>query len=411
MTQATALEIMLSGANVFLTGEPGAGKTYVLTQFIEQARDEGKRVAVTASTGLAASHIGGTTIHSWSGTGIAEMISKEDLQRYSNNKRLVKRYNKADILVIDEVSMLHGHRLDMVNLIAKKLRGSEQPFGGMQVILVGDLFQLPPVNRDSRKYDFVHTSYAWEQLDLKICYLTEQHRQAGEDALLGILQGMRTGKLTEQHKTMLSGRLKAHADPKTVTRLYSHNVDVDAINQRHLDELPAKSRWYSMVVDGNEYMVDTLKRNVLAPEQLELKTGAEVMFVANNFEKHFVNGTRGRIKKFAKDGDPIVKTQDGRTIKVEAHTWSIKEDDRVLASVEQIPLRLAWAITIHKSQGMSLDAAEIDLSKAFQPAMGYVAISRVRSLDGLYLQGINEMALMMHDDIYELDGQLRAASK
>lgn len=410
MTQKTALKIMLSGANVFLTGAPGAGKTYVLNDFIETARDEGKHVAVTASTGIAASHIGGTTIHSWSGTGIKEMISKEDLQGYAANKRLRKRYNKADILVIDEVSMLHGTRLDMVNIIAKKLRGNKQPFGGLQVILVGDLFQLPPVSRDTPKFDFAYKSYAWENLHLKICYLTEQHRQEGNDSLLGILEAMRQGNLTDSHKATLSARLKAHADPKMVTRLYSHNIDVDTINQEHLDAIKSKPHFYNMVVDGNDYLVQTLKKNVLAPEKLELKVGAEVMFVANNFSEGFVNGTRGTVKKFTKAGDPVIKLKTGRSLVVEPHTWSIKEDERVLASVEQMPLRLAWAITIHKSQGMSLDSAEVDLSKAFQPAMGYVALSRIRSLDGLYLQGINEMALMMHEDIYELDVQLREAS-
>ena len=411
MTQKTALEIMLSGANVFLTGAPGAGKTFVLNDFIQAARDDGKKVAVTASTGIAASHIGGTTIHSWSGTGIRETISKEDLQMYANNTRLRKRYNKADILVIDEVSMLHGARLDMVNVIAKQLRGNHAPFGGLQVILVGDLFQLPPVSRNTDTFDFAYKSYAWENLHLDICYLTEQHRQGGDDALLGILEAMRQGNLTPEHKLALSARLKAHADPKTITRLYSHNIDVDTINKDHLDAIKSKPQLYSMVVDGNDYLVQTLKKNVLAPEKLELKVGAEVMFVANNFEDRVFNGSRGTVKKFTKAGDPVVKLKTGRSLVVEPHTWSIKEDERVLASVEQVPLRLAWAITIHKSQGMSLDAAEIDLSKAFQPAMGYVALSRVRSLNGLYLQGINEMALMMHEDIYELDARLREASK
>ena len=407
MTQKDALKIMQGGKNVFLTGEPGSGKTYILTKFIKWCRSNNKKVAITASTGIAASHIGGITIHSWSGTGIAEEMTKEDLRRYGNNARLRKRYNKAQVLVIDEVSMLHGHRLDMVNAIAKKLRGNEAPFGGLQVILVGDLFQLPPVSRNSSTYDFAHLSPSWSELNLKICYLTEQHRQTTDDGLLTLLKAMRNNNVSPVQLDLLKGRSALRQAPDNVTRLYSHNIDVDTINQQHLDALPGKIHKYKMIASGNKYLSDTLKRNVLAPELLELKLNAEVMFVANDFEEGFFNGSRGRVIDFNR-GDPIVKLTNGKKIKVDYHKWSIKEYDHVLASVEQVPLRLAWAITIHKSQGMSLDAAEIDLSKAFMPGMGYVALSRCVNLDGLYLKGINDMALTMHANIYELDKQLRA---
>jgi ATP-dependent DNA helicase PIF1 len=410
MTQAEAIKIMNSGANVFLTGPPGSGKTFVLNEFIEEAEQNGKSVAITASTGMAASHIGGVTIHSWSGLGISEMITKDDLRKAKNNNRLVKRIRNASTLVIDEVSMLHGHRLDMVNVLTKHLRDSREPFGGMQVILVGDLFQLPPVSRDTTELDFAHLSNSWEELGLKICYLTEQHRQEGNDLLLEILQAMRSNAVSETHLKLLQNRI-VETNSETVTKLYSHNIDVDAINWAHLDALPGKVKRFSMIVDGDKYRREALVKNILAPQQLELKVGAEVMFVANDFKAGFFNGTRGKITRFAKSGDPIVKLKSGRTFAVGMHTWAIKEDDRVIASAEQIPLRLAWAITIHKSQGMSLDAANVDLSKAFTPGMGYVALSRVRSLDGLYLQGINDMALLMHEQIYGFDAQLREASE
>ena len=409
MKQAQALTVMLSGAPLFLTGPPGAGKTYVLNAFVKRATRSGKTVAVTASTGIAATHIGGTTIHSWSGLGIRDSLGHRDKQQLAGNAKLVKRYNATDVLVIDEVSMLHGHRLDMVNEACKLLRKSTDPFGGLQVILVGDLFQLPPVTRGSETADFVHESAAWEELSPQICYITEQHRQE-RDGLLELLEAMRSGDLEEFHQELLSERLGQRPSAlQPVTRLYAHNVDIDTVNQRHLDALDQEVYEYKMATKGSAAKVEQLRRSVLAPEKLELKKGAEVMFVANSPSGGFVNGTRGQVVDF-RDEQPIVRLANGRNIKVGQHSWKLEEDDKVRAEVAQLPLRLAWAITIHKSQGMSLDAAEIDLSKSFTPGMGYVALSRIRSIDGLYLSGINAMALQMHPQIYEFDRELRKTS-
>lgn len=410
MRQAQALKIMLEGHSVFLTGAPGAGKTYVLNEFIRRATRAGKNVAVTASTGIAATHIGGTTIHSWSGLGIKDFLTEWDYERLKSTDRLIKRYNAADVLVIDEVSMLHGARLGMVNEVAKLLRKSDKPFGGLQVILVGDLFQLPPITRGSDNVDFAHLSEAWAELSPKVCYLTEQHRQVG-DELLDLLEAMRRGDVNELHESALQERLREQRPGDlVVTRLYSHNMDVDSINQRHLKDILESGKIYPMQTSGQAAKIETLQKSVLAPENLELKIGAEVMFVANNFAGGFVNGTRGRVVDFVNDM-PLVKLPNGREIKVERHSWKLEEDGRVKAEVAQLPLRLAWAITIHKSQGMSLDGAEIDLSRSFTPGMGYVALSRVRSMGGVYLTGINQMALTMHPLIFEFDADLRSSSE
>lgn len=410
MRQAQALKLMLEGHSVFLTGAPGAGKTHTLNEFVRRYSRAGKNVAVTASTGIAATHIGGTTIHSWSGLGIKDFLTEYDLERLKSSGKLIKRYNAADVLVIDEVSMLHGQRLNMVNQVAKLLRKSDKPFGGLQVILVGDLFQLPPITRGSDNVDFVHLSEAWEELNPKICYLAEQHRQIG-DELLDLLEAMRRGEVNELHEAALQERLKEkRPGDLVVTRLYSHNLDVDSINQKHLAALQNESKKYAMQTSGAAAKIEQLQKSVLAPDTLELKRGAEVMFVANDFSKGFVNGSRGRVVDFT-DGLPVVQLGSGREIKVEPHSWTLEEDGRKRAEVAQLPLRLAWAITIHKSQGMSLDGAEIDLSRSFTPGMGYVALSRVRSMDGVYLVGINQMALAMHPLIFEFDVSLREASE
>lgn len=411
MRQSQALRVMMDGWSVFLTGAPGAGKTYVLNEFITLAKQQGRAVAVTASTGIAATHIGGTTIHSWSGLGIKDTLTAKDLDTLKNSAKLLKRYNATDVLVIDEVSMLHGARLDMVNVVAKTLRKSNEPFGGIQVILVGDLFQLPPITRGSDAADFVHLSQAWAELDPRICYLTEQHRVGTGDTLLDLLEAMRRGDVGELHELALQERMhRTLAADVVVTRLYSHNADVDSINQRHLAALTSPVRRFTMRTSGAAAKLEQLTKSVLAPETLELKRGAEVMFVANNFVGGFVNGTRGTVIDFNGD-NPVVVTVGGKEIVVEPHSWKLEEDGKVRAEVAQLPLRLAWAITIHKSQGMSLDAAEIDLGRTFTPGMGYVALSRVRSMEGVFLQGINRMALTMHPTIYDFDEELREKSE
>ncbi|PID30458.1 ATP-dependent endonuclease [Candidatus Saccharibacteria bacterium] len=411
MRQTQALQLMMDGESIFLTGAPGAGKTHVLNEFIRLARKRGKNVAITASTGIAATHIGGSTIHSWSGLGILDTLSQHDLARLSAKSKLVKRYNATDILVIDEISMLHGRRLDMVNLLAKKIRMNNKPFGGLQVVLVGDLFQLPPVERERTEPDFAHLSAAWEELDPVICYLTEQHRQMAGDTLLDLLGAMRQGDVGEYHEAALQERLAQKPAATTVlTRLYAHNVDVDKINEQHLRALGAEPKTYRMRASGAAAKREQLMKSVLAPEELILKRGAEVMFVANSQRGKFVNGTRGVVMDFVGD-TPLVVTTGGKEVHVEPHSWSLEEDGRVTAEVTQLPLRLAWAITIHKSQGMSLDAAEIDLSRSFAPGMGYVALSRVRSMDGIYLTGVNRMALAMHPAVHEFDKWLHKQSE
>jgi ATP-dependent DNA helicase PIF1 len=222
---------------------------------------------------------------------------------------------------------------------------------------------------------------------------------------------MRRGDINEMHEAALQERLHMELpEDLVVTRLYSHNMDVDSINQKHLRDIPKDGKRYRMQTTGQAAKIESLVKSVLAPEELELRPGAEVMFVANNFPLGFVNGTRGRVLDFV-DNMPVVLLANGKEIKVERHSWKLEEDGKTRAEVAQLPLRLAWAITIHKSQGMSLDAAEIDLSRSFTPGMGYVALSRVRSMDGVYLTGVNNMALQLHPLIFEFDAELRNDSE
>lgn len=409
MTQAEALNILKTGGNVFLTGEPGAGKTYTINSYVAYLRERGIEPAITASTGIAATHIGGMTIHSWSGIGIKYRLTPQDLDRISTTEYVVRRVSRAKVLIIDEISMLDAGTLDMVDLVCKEIRQSELPFGGLQVILVGDFFQLPPVSVSGEGSKFAFQSNAWRELVPLVLYLTEQHRQ-DDPHFLGLLSAIRRGEVEEEHTEHLQRRMGHKALDKDITRLFPHNANVDLVNEAELKKLPGAPMTYSMMDTGTPALVGALKKGCLSPEKLVLKEKAVVMFTKNNPMGRYVNGTLGVVEKFSEAGNPVIKTREGLSIEATTSEWVVEENGSVKAKIEQLPLRLAWALTVHKSQGVSLDAAVMDLSGAFEYGQGYVALSRVRRLSGLYLLGCNSRALEVHPMILKKDAEFRAAS-
>jgi len=409
MTQNEALEILKMGYSVFLTGPAGSGKTFVLNKFVKYLRHKGTKFGITASTGIAATHIGGVTIHSWSGLGIKDTLSEKDLKKILRKNYVKKRFNGNEVLIIDEISMLNSLQFDSLNKICQMFKMNGEPFGGMQIVCSGDFFQLPPIRRNGDE-KFVTESEVWNKMNLKVCYLEEQHRQQN-DNLLNFLNHIRQNNPTRARE-VLNTSSNPNNFPAFLTKLYTHNADVDAINNRELEKIIGEPAVFEMKWAGNKNVVDLLKRGCLAPEKLLLKKGAKVMFVKNNFEAGYVNGTLGEVAYFdVDDGLPVVQTYNGRTIKAGLAKWTIEEDDKIKAQVDQIPLRLAWAITVHKSQGMNLDSAEIDLSKCFEEGMGYVALSRLRSLNGLKLNGINGIAFTVSNEAVELDKKLKIMSQ
>jgi ATP-dependent exoDNAse (exonuclease V) alpha subunit len=421
MTQAEALTILKTGANVFLTGEPGAGKTHTVNSYVSWLREHGVEPAITASTGIAATHIGGYTIHSWSGIGVKKYLSPYDLDRISQTERIVKHVRGTHILIIDEVSMLSAETLSMVDRVVREIRGSAKAFGGMQVILVGDFFQLPPVTKKEEVAEqeslmahtsspFAFSSPAWRALNPIVCYLEEQHRQEDQQ-FLEILSAIRRGEVSDDHRALLKKQYRA-TKHEGAAQLFSHNEDVNRINDEELAKIKESTHVFTMRAQGSEGMVEALKRGCLSPEILHLKVGARVMFTKNDVgARSYVNGTLGIVTGFVKEnGYPVVKTHAGKTLVVEPAEWRIDENGRTLARITQLPLRLAWAMTVHKSQGVSLDAAHINLSAAFEYGQGYVALSRVRTLHGLTLAGLNERALKVHPEIQAKDEEFRAAS-
>lgn len=409
MTQKEALQILKMGYNVFLTGPPGSGKTFLLNEYINYLKKHHRSVAVTAATGIAATHMNGTTVHSWSGLGIKKDISKYEINFLLKKSYLKKRFRKTNVLIIDEVSMLNADQFGALDKICQAFKKSSAPFGKMQVVCSGDFFQLPPVERKGEA-KFVFEADVWKEMDIKICYLEEQHRHE-DDNLFALLNYIRVAAVAKSKELLASIKYLGEKMPVLPTKLYTHNADVDAINSRELGRIGGREFIYRMSLKGNKNIAAVLSKSCLAPERLVLKRGAEVMFVKNNFEKGYVNGTRGRVVDFDENRLPVVKTFSGRKVVAAPATWMIEEDGFIKAEISQIPLRLAWAITVHKSQGMNLDAAEMDLSKCFVAGMGYVALSRLRSLAGLKLVGINDLAFRVDERVLNVDKEFREISR
>jgi ATP-dependent exoDNAse (exonuclease V) alpha subunit len=412
MIQKDALAILQTGANVFLTGSPGSGKTYTVRAYIDWLRSHGIEPAITASTGVAATHIHGQTIHAWSGIGITDNFTQYELDRIAGKEPVAKRIQKTSVLIIDEISMLSGTILDAVDAVCKQVRGNELPFGGMQVVLVGDFFQLPPVAGRGRAVQFAFESRAWKFLHVLTCYLTEQHRQE-DSQFLSLLTAIRAGSFAEDEGELLQERFTSVEKVSVeVPRLYTHNADVDRINEAQLAALPGNAKVFQMESSGTANLVESLKRGCLSPERLTLKEGAIVMCTKNNPSLGYANGTLGKVIGFSTDdGYPMIETRDGRTIILSPVEWVVEEDGRIRARIAQIPLRLAWAITVHKSQGQSLDAAAMDLSRSFEYGQGYVALSRVRTLEGLHLLGWSAQALAIHPLVSKFDFEFQQASE
>jgi ATP-dependent exoDNAse (exonuclease V) alpha subunit len=276
MTQDNALAIMKMGKSIYLTGGAGSGKTYVLNAFIKYLNEHDIDVAITASTGIAATHIGGMTIHAWSGIGIRDNVTDWDIEMMEEKKYLWDRYDKVKVLIIDEISMLSGTFLDTLDRICRAFkRKPELPFGGIQVILCGDLFQLPPVTKKGEPVSMVIDSKVWKTMNPIICYLSEQHRQ-DDEIFTDILNAIRQNNVQDYHLETLEERIREYSedDFQNVTKLFTHNADVDTINNQQLASIDEEEFVFYMESKGKENLIETLKKSCLAPETLILKLGS-----------------------------------------------------------------------------------------------------------------------------------------
>lgn len=460
MLQVEALEILKTGSNVFLTGVPGAGKTYVINQYVKWLEQRGIYPSITASTGIAATHVGGSTIHSFSGIGIEKHIDEHKLEKIMEREKLVKKIQGTNVLIIDEISMLDAQTLDNVNTVLKGIKDPTKAFGGVQIIFVGDFFQLPPVTRQGEYKNYAFVSKSWKEARPLTCYLEEQFRQTDEK-FTKLLLAIRENNIDEMHveileeikrktfkklglkegKNLQEGEyeeesvsvgeeeergttltplpsptervgvrvLSGSKFGSDILELHSHNKNVDEINDAKLTQLVGKEFIFKMITQGRASLVENLIKSCLSPENLKLKKGAKVIFTKNSVEGEYVNGTLGVVQDLDNQGI-VIETKSGKIIDLKHEEWKVEDDGKVLAKISQYPLRLAWAITVHKSQGMSLDEAIISLGETFEYGQGYVALSRLRSLEGLYLKSYNPKSLQINSAISEFDEKIRKDS-
>jgi ATP-dependent DNA helicase PIF1 len=420
--QTQALAIFTEGRNLFLTGPGGTGKTALIKKMVDLCKADSRKVQVCALTGCAAVLLNcqAKTVHSWAGIGLANGPGDLIVKRVVGNKYKAANWKKIDVLIVDEVSMMSQKIFEILNAIGQKVRKNTRPFGGLQVIFSGDFYQLPPVARDDESADmaFCFESSEWANTFASVVQLKKIFRQTDE-AYTAILNQIRVGKLFKSGLEILTPHIGKPLPATFVpTMLLPRRRDAEMINAQELAKLPSEKKIFtlsrmenlpekvaqlSQITPEQRDLEHTfLVNNIMAEKEIVLKKGAQVMCIANidmESTEPIVNGSQGIIVDFV-GNLPLVQFNNGARRTVGFHTWNSETYPSL--GVKQIPLIYAWAITIHKAQGVSLDMAQIDAgSNIFECGQTYVALSRIKSLAGLYLTAFNPQKIKVNKKVQE----------
>ena len=424
-----AQDVLVSRKNIFLTGPAGTGKSFLfryIKQQLQQIFPGG--VAVTAPTGVAAVNVGGQTIHSWAGVGLGRGPGHKIVAKVMKSAKASARWRSAKVLLIDEISMLDNELFEKLSLVGAAVRGSPIPFGGLQLVLCGDFFQLPPVGMGRKSFAF--KAPAWKSAGLLTRELTEVIRQRSDKPFISILNEIRRGHASASALRMLAdchvSRKARPVDGICATRLFCKNSSVDEENEARLTALEGSARVY----ESHDLFKGMAQNNVAArakvaasantkvPSTLTLKVGAQVVLLRNiDPEAKLVNGSRGIVVKFEESRTeagkgvyghvccpgvmcPVVKFDCGTTRRIEFFESWVGAGTFGSVSRVQLPLKLAWALTVHKAQGMTLSRVELEVGDAFDHGQVYVALSRAQSRQGLWISGtISAHAITAHPDV------------
>lgn len=389
--QQDALEMLQSGENVFVTGGAGCGKSFLIRHFLQEM--DKKAFPVLASTGAAAVLLGGRTFHSFFALGIMEGGPQETFKRLREDQRLLKRLREVEGFILDEVSMIPASALEIAECLARAARESSLPWGGMRVIVVGDFAQLPPVTRSGQKREWTFQSPTWQQSGFQVVELSHSHRSYDQN-FLDVLKDVRVGKVTDIVRQYLSSRMMEHDENDDITRLFPRRDQAEYLNQKKLSQISTPEVRIPSIYLGENKLVEALKRNSPIADEIVLKVGCQVLFLQNDPQKRWVNGTRGTVVEIHPE-KIVIEKETWRHVTVEKTQFSLQDaTGKTVASVINFPLTLAYATTIHKSQGSTLDDLWVDLSRLWEPGHAYVALSRLRLGSGLRLLGWSQRSIM-----------------
>lgn len=398
--QSQGLDLLSSTENVFLTGGAGTGKSYLLKTFLKGVDSDA--YPILASTGAAAVLVGGRTFHSFFGLGIMEGGAEATIERALKDRRVTKRLKKAAAIVIDEISMISGEILSVAEQIARGARHSSQPWGGLRVIAVGDFAQLPPITRNSNQRDWAFLSPTWQMSDFHNIHLKTIMRARNDTEFCLALHDARRGEMSERLQQLLEWRKTQPTDQEEeATRLYARKVDVEKINLARLAKIVKPMLSYQTKYVGDERYLKNLKASAPIPEIIEIKKGAFVMLRQNDPKGRWVNGSLGHVE-YADETSIEVKLLKGSTVEIEPVSFALLDaDGKEVASAKNFPISLAYAITIHKAQGATLDKVVASLSNLWEPGQAYVAMSRVTSSEGLFIESWDKKSFIADPKVLE----------
>ncbi len=418
------LTLLRNGENVFLTGYAGTGKSYILNKLKEYFK---KKLTITSTTGIAAVNIKGQTLHSWAGVGLCKNPIHKTIEKIRSRGSVLKQILNCKILAIDEISMLNIETFEYIDLVLKSIRDSLEPFGGIQVLFIGDFFQLPPVEIRKMQYEedlsdeilnspkYCFESPLWADFNLKNVVLKKNYRQS-EEKFIKALSDMRTNNLSQDDIKLLETRETNIDTYETdILHIFSTNEEAKRYNLAKFNMIDepvkifksidgvyrGKNPVYDNFTDNEKWILDIFTKNCRAEKEIALKLGSRVMLLINqDFNKGLINGSCGCIKEFD-ENSILVEFDNGVTVPIQRHTFEYYYHDKLAAERIQYPIKLAYGITIHKSQGMTLDKLVVDCSRIFEKGQAYVAMSRVKTLDGLFLKDFSKNKVLVDEKVVD----------